>query len=302
MCRLLGRVSSEPLTDADVIGVDGCAEFQRLGRLHADGWGTVWLEDGPVGSSADPATSGGPDASSASVSTFDSAPLPGGGRIDRLRDPGNPTTSRTLTDALVRVPARARVTHLRFATEGLATQLDNTHPFLVDKITFAHNGSVPVVPLRGLVTDEELSAIGGTTDSAMIFALILRRVHAGEPLFDAVIAVVAELRRLFPQAAINLLLLSSDELIAAHANAGATVPYAEFEASGLGDDLPFDHLDHYYRMSWRRTDDSVMITSSGLRSEGWTPIDQHTAVRIDVDTLAAEARTIPVLGDHSDAA
>ena len=59
MCRLLGRASTRLITDADLIGADGCTEFQRLGRLHADGWGTAWLTDAPEGV-----------------------------RIDRLRDPG----------------------------------------------------------------------------------------------------------------------------------------------------------------------------------------------------------------------
>lgn len=263
MCRLLGRASRAPMTDADVIGADGCAEFQRLGRLHGDGWGTAWLVDGDDGAT-----------------------------LHRLRDPDNPTHSAALTEALVETPARARITHLRFATEGLATQLDNTHPFVADGIAFAHNGSVPVGPLGELVGPEELAPIGGSTDSAMIFALILRRVRAGESLFDAVLTVVADLRQRFPESAINLLLLTASELIAAHANAGATVPYEEFAASGLGDDLPIDHIDHYYRMSWRRSDGAVMITSSGLPSEGWTPIDQHTAVRVDLETLGIEARPI----------
>lgn len=103
MCRLLGRASRAPMTDADVIGADGCAEFQRLGRLHGDGWGTAWLVDGDDGAT-----------------------------LHRLRDPDNPTHSAALTEALVETPARARITHLRFATEGLATQLDNTHPFVAD--------------------------------------------------------------------------------------------------------------------------------------------------------------------------
>ncbi|SDS66484.1 class II glutamine amidotransferase [Microlunatus soli] len=263
MCRLLGRVSRSLSTDADLIGVDGCAEFQRLGRLHADGWGTAWLTDGPDGT-----------------------------RLGRLRDPGEPTAATDLTGALTRTPSRARITHLRLATEGLATQVSNTHPFLADGIAFAHNGSVPVAPLRELVTADELNAIGGDTDSAMIFALVLRRVRRGEPLFDAVIAVVAELRDRFGQAALNLLLLSERELIAAHANEGARVPHEDFVASGLGADLPADHVDHYYRMSWRRTDDGLVITSSGLPSDGWMPLQQHTAARVDCASLELELRSI----------
>lgn len=264
MCRLLGRVSASLTTDADLIGSDGCAEFQRLGRLHADGWGTAWL-------------TGNPD----------------GAGLDRLRDPGDPIDAPDLTEALTRTPARGRLTHLRLATEGLATRIDNTHPFLADGIAFAHNGSVPVAPLRDLVTDAELARVGGDTDSAMIFALMLRRIRAGEAAFDAVIAIVADLRRRFPTAAVNLMLLSEAELIAVHANAGATVPYEDFAASGLGDDLPTDHRDHYYRMSWRRFAGGVVITSSGLSEDGWTPMEQHTAARVDLESLRIEIRTIP---------
>lgn len=281
MCRLLGRVSADPQTDAEVIGTDGCGEFQRLGRLHADGWGTAWLTDGPDLAGAD--ASGDPTRT----------------RLELLRDPGDPTHAEELTRALTRTPTRGRITHLRLATEGLATQLSNTHPFLVDDIAFAHNGSVPVDPLRDLVSDQELDRVGGNTDSAMIFALVLRRHERGEPLFDAVIAVVAELRDRFPRAALNLMLLTPQELIAAHANEGARVPVEDFAASGLGDDLPVDHVDHYYRMSWQRTDRGVVITSSGLPADGWTPMQQHSAARVDLATTGIELRPIPTLAHGS---
>ena len=66
----------------------------------------------------------------------------------------------------------------------------------VGEIVLAQNGSVtPIERLREKVTDAELARVGGETDTAMVFALILRRHEAGEPLFDAVSATVSELRR-----------------------------------------------------------------------------------------------------------
>lgn len=262
MCRLLGRASSEPLTDRQVIGADGCAEFQRLGRLHADGWGTAWLDERT-------------------------------GSMDRVRDPGDPVAAVELTRALTSRPSRLRISHLRLATTGMVNQVTNSHPFQWQDLVLAHNGSVsPVSELRSMVRDEEIERIGGTTDSALVFALVVREVERGAPLFDAVVAVVGRLRQRFPRAALNLLVASPAELIAVHANEGAPVPHDDFAASGLGDDLPRDHLENYYRLSWRRDDRSVVFSSSGLATEGWTPMAQHTAVRVDLATLGIQTRTI----------
>ncbi|QGN32173.1 class II glutamine amidotransferase [Microlunatus sp. Gsoil 973] len=261
MCRLLGRASLDPITDREAIGTEHCSEFQRLGRLHADGWGTAWLaEDGSMA---------------------------------RLRDPGDPVAAASLTDALNGTPCRVRVTHLRLATTGMANVVDNTHPFRWGDIVLAHNGSVtPVGRLRELVTAEEIARIGGTTDSALVFALVVRRVEQGVPLFSAVTDVVEELKNRFPRAALNLLVASGTELIAVHANAGAPIPRDDFAASGLGEDLPRDHVDHYYRMSWLQGRRSVVFSSSGLATEGWTPMAQNSAARVDLRSLAVEFRTI----------
>ena len=45
MCRLLGYAAPRPTTAAEVIGGLACAEWQRMGRLHCDGWGTAWLDE-----------------------------------------------------------------------------------------------------------------------------------------------------------------------------------------------------------------------------------------------------------------
>lgn len=261
MCRLLAHVSPTPATTQDVIGNASCVEWQRLGRLHTDGWGTAWLD---------------------------------GDQVRRYRDAARGLDNADLTDALVDTPTRARLTHLRLATEGLATRVANTHPFRVGEIVLAQNGSItPISRLREKVTDAELARVGGETDTAMVFALILRRHEAGEPLFDAVTTTVAEIRREFPTAALNLLVLSPDELIATHANEGAPVPHDLFEESGLGDDLPADHIDHYYQLSWRRAEDgAIAVTSSGLTGDGWQRMAPETAVRVDLATLEVSRRDL----------
>lgn len=263
MCRLLAHVSPSPATTTEIIGADAAREWQSMGRLHADGWGTAWLDRDEV---------------------------------RRYRDPVRGSESPDLTDALGDTPSRARVTHLRMATEGMANRVQNTHPFRAGDVSLAHNGSItPYARLRAKVTDAELARVGGDTDTAALFALILRRYDAGEPLFDAVTATVAELRREFPTSAMNLLILSTEELIAVHANTGAPIPHDLFEASGLGDDLPADHVDHYYRLSWRRSEDgSIAVTSSGLTGAGWQELSPESAVRVDLATLRIDVRELAV--------
>src|SRR5690606_25107029 len=105
-----------------------------------------------------------------------------GDQVRRYRDAALGLDNPDLTDALLDTPSRARLTHLRLATEGLATRVANTHPFRVGEIVLAQNGSVaPIERLREKVTDAELARVGGETDTAMVFALILRRHEAGEP-------------------------------------------------------------------------------------------------------------------------
>ncbi|WP_430591770.1 class II glutamine amidotransferase [Humidisolicoccus flavus] len=272
MCRLLAFAAPDPRTATDVIGAAACREFQRMGRLHCDGWGTAWIQDGEV---------------------------------RRFRDPSDGTTNPDLAGALADTPSVARLTHLRLATDGMRNYRSNTHPFRVDGIALAHNGSVrPAKELRALVTEEELRRVGGETDTACLFALILRRVDAGVGVFDAVAATVAAVRSQFPSSAINLIVLTRDELIAVHANEGAPVPHKEFEESGLGDDLPRDHVDHYYQLSMRRSDDGTTVfSSSGLDTEGWERLEQNTAVRVDLHTLeitrASTAPSVVLGGDAS---
>ena len=46
MCRLLGFISPTPTTAADLIGVDDCRQWQAMGSIHDDGWGTAWIDPG----------------------------------------------------------------------------------------------------------------------------------------------------------------------------------------------------------------------------------------------------------------
>ena len=275
MCRLLAYAAPRATTLAELLGPEQLVAFRTLSRLHADGWGTAWLGD---------------DAD-------------GGPRVRRVRDALLVQRSARGASVLSQQPSTARLVHLRLATPGMAVDHENSHPFLHGGTAFAHNGSVPSLPLlERLVGTEHLAQVRGTTDSERIFALVRRYADAGADLTGAAAAAVLRLREAFPAASLNAVLLSADEMVVVHSSESAPVPLEELCATGLVPaQLPLDHAGAYYRMSWlRRPDGAVVFTSAGIDTTGWQelPPASITTVRLDtldvrVQDLDAAARLVP---------
>ena len=260
MCRLLVLAAPRPTTLAQVLGPEQLAAFRGLSGLHADGWGTAWVE---------------------------------GGEVRRVRDALPVQRSRNGSTALAERASTARLVHLRLATSGMTVGHDNSHPFLHEGLAFAHNGSVPSVPLlESMVGARHLADVHGTTDSERIFALVRRHADAGADLTGAAATATLQLREAFPAASLNAVLLSADELVVVHASEAAPVPLADLCASGLAPaDLPLDHAEAYYRMSWlRRPDGAVVFTSAGIDTTGWTPLPPASVTTVRLDTLEVRTR------------
>jgi glutamine amidotransferase len=79
------------------------------------------------------------------------------------------------------------VAAVRSATPPLPVVESNSPPFGWGRWLFAHNGAVaePLGPLRRALSDEQLGALEGSTDSEVLFRLALDRVGAGMPMNDA---------------------------------------------------------------------------------------------------------------------
>ena len=64
--------------------------------------------------------------------------------------------------------SRAAMVHLRMATLGVGVETDNTHPFLADGVSFAHNGSLkPIDRVREMLSLASLAEMQEVTDSEM---------------------------------------------------------------------------------------------------------------------------------------
>lgn len=267
VCRLLGFAAPSPRSLVEALGSAQVAAFRSMARLHDDGWGAAWLDDDALRTRRSPR----------------------GGY-------GDPALEE-LTDGL---RARAGLLHLRLASSGMPVQPENTHPFVgrvegLGDVALAHNGAVkPAVRLEELLQPASRAALVGATDSERYAALVRERAAATGDLAQGAAAAAAQLAPLFPSSSLNAVLVSPRELVVVHVSAGARIPHEDFDASGLAEEeLPIGHRTGYYQLWRRRAEDgAVVVSSSGLRVDGWEPLPADVVLRVDLRTL--EEQLLPV--------
>jgi predicted glutamine amidotransferase len=256
MCRLLGVVSAIPVSVSDAVGAPTLKDFVALTKIHGDGWGIA--DVGGRGCAPQVEVSAG---SALDDPAFDAA-----------------TTERRAVASLV---------HLRWATNGLAVQPQNSHPFLADGIAMAHNGSIkPMAPLEVLVDPQLAATLRGTTDSERYFALIRQHRRTAPSLAEAVRRAVAQLRGRYPEASLNALLLGEDQLIAVHAHARSRLPDEDIEEITAAD-LPTEHLEDYFALRWARPDDTTLVIgSTGFGDLDWQPLPPECVTAVSLADLS----------------
>lgn len=253
MCRLLAYVAPRAVSASHLMGPQQCDRFANMSRLHDDGWGSMWLPQ--VG-----------------------APVVG----HRAAGPGY--LDPQLWQVLEQQTALARVVHLRLATRSMGVEVTNSHPFVAQGVGFAHNGAiVPTDALRSMLGPQDMAEVQGTTDSELYFALVLRGLRWGLSATEAVRAAVTRIRSAYPQASLNAMLLTPSSLIVVHANESAPVPYHDFVGVA---DLPADHDEDYFQLAYqRRSDGTVIISSTGVHADEWARLPQDSLLRVDLSSL-----------------
>lgn len=257
MCRLLAYAAPRVAAVEELIGTDQCDTYRLMARLHDDGWGTAWLEDGAQGPTV---------------------------RRKRTVRPGY--DDERLVAMMDRPLSRARIFHLRLATDYMAVMKRNSHPFRADGMAFAHNGSIAPTPvLRAMVGPAALAAVRGTTDSELYFALIREGVAAGLAPSLAVACAVRRIRTAYPHASLNSVTLSPDALVIVNSSSAAPIPTWHFDAVPA-EHLPSHHDDRYFSMRYRRlADGAFVVASAGLDVAGWTELPQDSITTVDLPTL-----------------
>ncbi len=262
MCRLFAYAAPQNGSATSQLGDAGMARMMALAQLHADGWG--WS-----------AVNG---AEGAHPIVYKSAAPAGDGAA---------------FSEILSQEAPAAMVHLRWATLGLPVKESNTHPFLMDGLSFEHNGSLkPISLVRSLLSDTSLNGLQGTTDSEMYFAMIRERFADGWSLEDATVLTAHLLRRHFPTSSLNSVLLSSETLIVVHSNAANRLAGEDLEEASQFE-LPAEHTEDYFALRWhRKSDGTVLVASSGLAESHWQAIPAETVMVVTLSDCSV--RMIPI--------
>ncbi|APU43298.1 ergothioneine biosynthesis protein EgtC [Streptomyces sp. NPDC056254] len=174
----LGRLLSDP--EHSLVRQSWEPRRQRHGTVNADGFGVGWYAEGD--------------------------PVPA-----RYRRAGPIWGDLTFTDLARVVRSGAVLAAVRDATLAGADGEAAAAPFTDGPWLFSHNGAVrnwpaSAAPLAAALPPEELLQMAARTDSALVWALVRRRLRAGDDLGTALAEPVRELSSAAPGSRLNLLL------------------------------------------------------------------------------------------------
>lgn len=268
MCRLLGWVSRTGLTLRDVLGDESFAVFAELSRIHADGWGLAYVD---------------------------------GDGLDRRGSTACAATDPGFLAAGGGIETPAAIVHLRWASPGLPVVPANTHPFVRGRTAFAHNGRIlPFDRLSGLLPAGWSDRLQGTTDSEHYYLAVLAEAErSGGDLSTALATVVGRLAAGYTASSLNAMLLTPEKLYVVDCHDPDLRPILgqgrPTTVDGQIEAVEEEAL--YFGLRYRRTDDAVVVASSGFAQPeggGWRPIENNSIVVVDRATLAVESIALDV--------
>ncbi|MCX4807447.1 ergothioneine biosynthesis protein EgtC [Streptomyces sp. NBC_01214] len=217
---------------------------QRSGTINADGFGIGWYAEGD--------------------------PVPA-----RYRRSGPIWGDLTFADIARVVRSGAVLAAVRDATDPGADGEAAAAPFADGPWLFSHNGAVrnwpgSAAPLAAGLPPAELLRLAARTDSALVWALVLHRLRAGDDLGTALAEPVRELASAAPGSRLNLLL--TDGVTIAATAWGDSLWYladAEQRRTVVASE-PYDD-----DIRWREVPDRTLLTATRTRVE-LTPLKENS--------------------------
>lgn len=185
--------------------------------------------------------------------------------------------------------SRTVIAHVRRASVG-SIRLENTHPFVHGKWTFAHNGTLRAFDkmrqwMLDMMTDEHRTAIHGSTDSEHVFHFVMSRwaehpaLTPYEALREGLRQVIAQSRQADAAAPIglNVLLTDGDTLVGLRW--GRTLWYVERDNIQDCEICGFPHIHHDPDAFYR----AAVIASEPISHEPWVAVPEGTTFCVSPD-------------------
>jgi gamma-glutamyl hercynylcysteine S-oxide hydrolase len=215
--------------------------MQKYGTVNVDGFGAGWYAEGD--------------------------PVPA-----RYRQAGPIWADPSFADLSRVVRTRTLLAAVRSATDGCAPGEAAVAPYAGDRWLFSHNGALPGWPhsvgdLAALLPPADLLCLEARCDSALVWALVLRRLRDGAGPGEALATTVADVAAR-TDARLNLL-LTDGEIVA---------------ATTWGDTL-------FHRLDPGR---GVHVASEpGDDLPGWTPVPDGSLLLATPDAVTVRSLTGP---------
>jgi len=246
MCRLLGYSSTTPTTFGDAVGKN-FDQFVELAKDHCDGWG---------------------------IATTDNH------KVDLYKEPVAATKSEHFKEQLKKHKSNAALLHLRWATEGMPVNENNTHPFTYQDITFIHNGSItPPTALDPFIDKKYLSLAKGTTDSERYFLYLLTQIEK-HGFIDGVKAGLSYIKNNCTYSSINMMIINDTTFMAACIYNQDKIP------------SKFKDSPDYYHLKYTTHNGQVVVASSGWNQEGWQEIPNGSVLVVDRVTQSSQLQNV----------
>ena len=223
MCRLLGYRSPNPTTFDQVVG-ENFSQFVNLANDHCDGWGIA---------------------------------ASGESKVELFKQPVAATKSNEFKKELANHQSNSALLHLRWATEGMAVNESNTHPFTYQDISFIHNGSItPSNCLDPLIDKKYLELAQGTTDSERYFLYLLTQIEK-LGFIAGIKSGLSYIKNNCAFSSINMMMLNRNYFVAACIYNQDKIP------NRFKDDLD------YYHLKYHNQNGNLVVASSGWNQSGW---------------------------------
>ena len=179
------------------------------------------------------------------------------------------------------------VAHVRYASTGGLSER-NTHPFEQDGRLFAHNGVIEGLDQLEAELGDAMSLVNGDTDSERFFALITRETRRTGDVGEGIVAAARWVAEHLPLFALNLVLVSAQELWTLRYPDTHDLLVLERAAGGPSGAAHLAHASPHGRIRVHSGDlanqRAVVIATERLDDDpAWTALDSGELLHVDAD-------------------
>ncbi len=194
------------------------------------------------------------------------------------------------------VTSRTFVAHVRYASTG-SLSVRNTHPFEQDGRVFAHNGVIEDLDRLERELGDDMSLVGGDTDSERLFALITRETRRAGDVAEGIAAAARWVAANLPVFALNLALITATDLWALRYPDVHDLFVLERDAGGPAGDRHLEHSSPRASIRVRSGDlatrPAVVVATERMDEDtGWRALESGELLHVDGDLGVSTRRVL----------